>query len=99
MASDTGVDSNSVDTVAATIAITTELYITLFVFNETGDHFNHRTGIEISPVSDGDIWLRLPGNILGQGCKTIKHVAARARAVVIEAEGEESTVDIHLIAR
>jgi len=98
MAVSTGVNTNSVvGTTAATLTITTEMSMTLYVFSKTGGHDNHRIGLEISP--DGVNWIRLENSVLGQGCITVSHVAGRARAVILEAEGASSTVDIHLIGR
>lgn len=90
-------NTDSKDSTADEKALTAEKCVTLYVLGKTGTHDNHHVGIEASP--NGSDWVRVPDTLRGLGVKSFDICAARVRAVVIEAEGSTSTVDVHLIAR
>lgn len=93
-------DTNVVNSNIASLTLTTENWITLFVVAKTGAHLNHRVILEVSPDS-GTTWQPLPPSIQGVGCLPHSEavVVTDVRAKVDEAEGATSTVTIHILAR
>lgn len=92
-------NTNVLGATAASIAMTTEKMITLFVCPMSGGHNNHRVTIEVSP-DGGTTWIETGDSVNGNAhWMTIEAVATNARAKVIEAEGVTSEVTIHLLAR
>ena len=91
-------DTNVLGATAATLTLTTEKLITMYVTAKTGAKGNYRIGLEISPDS-GTTWLDSEVIMAGPGVETISCVATQARAVTLDAQGATSTVTIHLLAR
>lgn len=83
---------------AATLTLTTETVVTLYVLADTGGSGNYRVGLELSP-DNGATWLDSEVIISGPDIETITCAATKARAVTLEAQGSSSTVTIHLLAR
>ena len=90
-------NSNTLNATGATITITTETLISLYVFNATGAHSNRHIGLEVSP--DGTNWILASGTIKGERTLTYNCIAQKARVIVTEAEGATSTVNVHLLAK
>lgn len=91
-------DTNSLGATAATLTLTTEKLISIYVIAKTGTKGNYRVGLEISPDS-GSTWVESEVIIAGPSVETISCVATQARAVTLDAQGATSTVTIHLLAR
>ena len=90
-------DTNNASAKSSALTLTNETLITLYVFDKTGSHANHRVGLEVSP--DGTNWHLFPGTVKAGGVISHQIVAQQVRACVSEAEGSESLSTIHLMAR
>lgn len=98
MASDS-LDTNLEGDVTGAVAIPVQTLINLFIVAATGSHSNHRTGLQVSPETTGDVWMTLPHVITGEGCHMYNIAAERVRAITVDAEGAASTVTAYIIAR
>ena len=91
-------DTNVVGATAAPLVLTTQRMVTLYVSHTTGTHNNHRVALEFSP--DGVLWIPSDETINGhEKFLTVEAVGANVRVVVVEAEGQTSTITVHILAR
>ena len=91
-------DTNVLNATAAPLALTTQKMVTLYVSHTTGTHNNHRVALEFSP--DGSLWLPSDETVNGhEKFLTVEAVGTNVRVVVIEAEGQTSTITVHILAR
>lgn len=91
---DTSIDKET----AAFITLTTEVWISFFVFSKSGAVGNYRLAVEVSP--DGGTSWQITDMVLDQpGVITRPCVGTNARVKVIVKEKSASTVIVHLIAR
>lgn len=91
-------DTNVIDTITASLSLTIENLITLYVVAKTGSNRNHRIILEVSP-DNGATWIAAPTSIGGLGYLVSEVVATDIRAKVNEVEGATSTVTVHILAR
>ena len=90
-------NTNTLDAATTSITITTEKLITMYVDPISGGTDNYKVCLQISP--DGTDWYDVHATVVtGRGHVTASCVAAEARAVVVEAEGATSSVDITILA-
>lgn len=92
-------DTNTGDAVEAAITLTTESILTMYAYNASGAHGGCRLVIEVSPAASGDVWSEVGRSLPGAGMVTVQVAALRARVKVEEAQGDASTMTVHLLAR
>lgn len=92
-------DTNILGATAASMTLTTEKTVTLYVEPLSGTHYNHRVTLEFSPDS-GITWIAVSDSVNGTANSiTVDIVATNVRACVCEVEGEASTITVHILAR
>jgi len=92
-------NTNSLGDTTASLALTTETVVTLYVEPLTGSHSNHRVTLEFSP-DGGTTWIAVSDSVNGTANSiTVEIVATDVRACVCEAEGATSTITVHILAR
>lgn len=96
MATGIELNTNVLDAVTSSVAMTTETTVTLYVVALTGDEGNYRVGLEVSP--DGTEWVATGAVLRGEGCATTVVSGEDVRAKVLVAEGTTSTVTVFIIA-
>ncbi len=92
-------NTNDKDATAGEISLTTETMITLYVFAKDGGSGKYRIVKEVSPDDSGPVWVEVGPTLSRPGISTCPCVAKRARARVLETQGDVSTVTVTLLAR
>ena len=88
-------DTNNLGAVGASLALTTETTIAMYVIAKTGAHMNHRVALQVSP--DNTNWYTL-AIAVKDSCVVAVIAALYVRAKVEHAEGAVSTVDVTIVA-
>jgi len=91
-------DANDKGAVAASMVLTTQTKITTYIKQRSGEQGNYRIGLEISPDS-GISWFDKGDVLRGPGILTCECVATNIRAVVLDAQGGASSIDVFILAR
>ena len=91
-------DSNDKGASAAELTLTTETIISFYIFAKTGTAGKYRVGIEASP-DNGTTWVEIGVVLAHPGIHTCPCIATKVRAIVLEAQGETSTITVHILAR
>lgn len=98
----TGVLDSNVDKANGIgMALTVEKQITLMVTNRSGTKHNHIILLEGSGDNTGEgVFIDVPESaIVGEGIKTVQHNFEYVQAKVFKPEGEDSEVNVTIIAR
>lgn len=90
-------DTNVLNASGATVTVTTESLVTLYVDNKTGTSTIHRVMLEVSPDS-GTTWVGTEVKVQGEGCTSMTVACTQVRAKVVREEGSTSTVDVWVLA-
>lgn len=90
------IDTHLEGSIAATITMTDETQLTMYVVGKDGAHKRDRVTLQLSP--DGVSWFD-DDFIKGTGYLTVNVCAMCARAIVTEIEKEESHSEVFIIAR
>ncbi len=94
------IDANDKGNYGDTLTLSNATIITMYAFGLSGMHREQRIGLEVSPDAEGDRWVHAKGFMRADENPITYTIAAkRARACVFNAEGSDSSVEIHLIAR
>lgn len=98
MVTGTGVvDANDKESKGVQITLTGESLVSLYVFSKTGAQGNYRIQLEISP-DGGTSWVGCGEVLRGPGIVTCQVAATKAQAKVLNVQGEESEIVVHLVA-
>lgn len=91
-------NTDSLVVTGASVTLTTETLVTLYVKGNTGTHANHKVMLEVSP-DNGNTWVGTRATVEGEGCVSLTVVCTRVRAKITRAEGVTSTVKVWVLAR
>jgi hypothetical protein len=90
-------DANSGPSSGAEIILSDETVVSLYVFPVSGRHLNHKVSLQASP--DGVLWVDVGGSAVGLSNFTVDIAAERVRACLVSDEGDDSSIEVHVVAK